>query len=683
VTGELMDNRVGAKMVGASRNRQGFPTLASLVAVLLLGCLSTSASGAGSSEPAPWDPARGVLIEGGTVVTMDDDHSVIPQGRVLVRNGRIVAVWQGPTPPEAVEIGDASVVRAGPRDLLFPGLINLHNHPRENHLHAWPAPSSHALPAQGKAGTDPYANRYQWGGAGSPTAPPELDRLVGNPANVLAEDLGLGLAGEIVKYAETAALLGGETAIQGAAPNPESDGVLTRNIDNDVFDERIAEPRVGPIASLGGVALANLLARMQGGEIDAWLLHLSEGVREADRRPGDPVSSRAEFATLKAKGLLTDMTVILHGTALERPDFADMRAAPTIRSDGVGDGRGAKLVWSPLSNLLLYGKTANVYEALAEGVLTSLGTDWTPSGSRTLLQELKIADVALRDERVLAGSRELVPAFAPAGKDGLERQLAEAALDRALADMVTRNPALTLRWYDRLGSVEAGKIADLLLLRRPPQRPARGLPPTVYRDLIDATEREVELVLVGGDPIAGDVGLLSALKPSDHEVVASPAGRFEKAVDVTTSASVPEGDETLADFTDELELGLTALGGDNPPAGGGPGPPTNTYSYLKANVAGGQAAGLPDSAFGALLASYVGVLPDGSLNLERIQLAPLFPADDDFLGHLLRAELDPFTGLLADPTPPFALYPSNLNHVGPLGNPFAAVQLAPASAPAG
>ena len=365
------------------------------------------------------------------------------------------------------------------------------------------------------------------------------------------------------------------------------------------------------------------------------------------------------------------MTVIIHGTALERSDFAEMRAAPTIRADGVGDGRGAKLVWSPLSNLLLYGKTANVYEALAEGVLTSLGTDWTPSGSRTLLQELKIADVALRDERVLGDSRELVPAFSLAGKEGLERQLAEAALDRALVDMVTRNPALTLRWYDRLGSVEAGKIADLLLLRRPPQTPALGLPPTVYRDLIDATEREVELVLVGGDPLAGEVELMSALKPGDHEVVASPAGGFRKAVDVTTTAPVPEGDEPLADFTAELELGLTALGGDNPPPGGGPGPPTNTYSYLKANVAGGQAAGLPDSVFRALLAANVGVLPDGSLNLERIQLLPLFAADDDFLGHLLRGELDPATGLIADPTPPFALYPANLNHVGPLGNPFA------------
>ena len=99
--------------------------------------------------------------------------------------------------------------------------------------------------------------------------------------------MGLGLHGEIVKYAEVAALLGGETAIQGASRDPESDLALVRNIDNDAFNTRVAPPRIGSIESFGGSELMNLVAGMKAGSYDAWMVHLAEGVRDADRRPGD------------------------------------------------------------------------------------------------------------------------------------------------------------------------------------------------------------------------------------------------------------------------------------------------------------------------------------------------------------------------------------------------------------
>jgi hypothetical protein len=126
---------------------------------------------AGSATPTPWSASRGVLIEGATVVTMDARHDVVPFGSVLVRDGKIVAVWSGPKPPKGVVVGNATVVKAGPLDLLFPGLINLHDHPSFDVLPVWLPPSSDAQLAVGKAGTDPYANRYQWGADGSPTAP--------------------------------------------------------------------------------------------------------------------------------------------------------------------------------------------------------------------------------------------------------------------------------------------------------------------------------------------------------------------------------------------------------------------------------------------------------------------------------------------------------------------------------
>jgi hypothetical protein len=454
------------------------------------------------------------------------------------------------------------------------------------------------------------------------------------------------------------------------AYDPIADRTLIRNVEAATFSNvsRIAA-RVQPIASLSGTALTTLLARMVNGELDAWLVHLAEGVRDGDRRPGDPFSSRTEFAALSSKGLLTDETVILHGIALEPADFAAMRGAPSIRLDGSGDGLGAKLVWSPLSNLLLYGRTAAVYQALAAGVLVSLGTDWSPSGSRNLLDELKVADIALRDARVLGGDRDLVPELAITGKSGSALGAAETALDRTLVEMVTRNPARTLRWTPYVGSVEPGKRADLLVITKADDAAARGLPDSPYRALIDATEQDVRMVLVGGDPLAGDVGVMQALKPGDYETVSSAAGCFSKAVDVT-DPSVPQGTQTFADIQDQLRNALTAMGGDAPPPGGGPAPLTNTYSYLKARIPG--AGALSDAQFTLALASQFGLTPDGLLNMEATQLSPLLLEDDDFFFHLLGGDVDPATGLIADDTPPFKLYPSNFNQAAAGGDPFSA-----------
>ncbi len=55
-------------------------------------------------------------------------------------------------------------------------------------------------------------------------------------------------------------------------------------------------------------------------------------------------------------------------------------------------GNGVGLIWSPRSNITLYGDTARVTIASRLGVNIALGTDWMPSGSMNLLRELECAD---------------------------------------------------------------------------------------------------------------------------------------------------------------------------------------------------------------------------------------------------------------------------------------------------
>jgi len=615
-----------------------------------------------------FDPARGILLRG-TVVTMDAAGRILHNGSVLVRNERIVATWQGPNAPSGVTIGNAAVIDLGPKALIFPGLINLHDHPTYDTLELWPTPASHVQAALGRPrGTEPYANRYQWNQVGI-TSPPEFRRLVDNPQRLLTLAIGLNLSPEAEKYAEAKAIMGGDTAIQGA--DPTLGNVLIRNIHGINFGRARIESWVPSIDTLNGTELSGLLDRMHDSEVDAWLVHLAEGVRDSQRRALDSFSSRAEFTTLISKGLLTDSTVIIHGNGLEPDDFVAMRAAGSARADGSGDGLGAKLVWSPLSNLLLYGQTALVYHALHADVLVSLGTDWSPSGSRNLLDELKIADIALRDPRLLGAYRDLIPTLSTVGKSDDQREDAEIELDKLLVAMVTTNPAKTLRWDHEVGSIGPGKFADLLVITKPQHPSAEDLPNSPYRNLIDATEQDVRLVLVNGEPRAGDIALMDLLKPGDYEVVTSPAGWFRKAIDVTNYAA-PQGTETFAQIERTLRDGLYAMGGDNPPLDGGPAQNSNTYSYLKSHVAGGAASGFSDMQFRQLLTFFFGLAPNSRLNIEGIRLAPLLVEDDNFYFHQLGAEVFAGSGLVADDKPPFMLYLANFNQVQALGNPFAA-----------
>ena len=560
----------------------------------------------------------------GTVVTMDGHNRVLRRGNVLVRHGKVVGLWRAGRRPPDVRIGRPVVV--APRGaLIFPGLINLHDHPTFSMLPRWPPPSSDAQPAFGRpTGAEPYANRYQWNGArGFGDVSEEQQRLIGAPQEVLVSPSDLGLATEAVKWAEIRALLGGETADQGAEGDPATDNLLARNVDGFNFGRDRVESATFPEPD------AALVTRMREGQVDAFIAHAGEGVRDGERRPGDSYSSRAELRELRHVGLLSDETVIIHGTAFERRDFARMRRARSPRDDGRGDGLGAKLVWSPLSNLLLYGQTANVYEALAEGVTVSLGTDWSPSGSGNLLEELKVARSALTDPALLGETRHLVP-----------RLRGEAALNRELVAMVTRNPARTLRWSRHVGSIARGKVADLVVVNGQPRSP--------YRSLVEATERDVRLTLVGGDPLAGDPRLMRRLKASDFETVRSSRSRFAKAIDVT-KRGVAKGSQHLSQIEARLRAALSALGG------------ADGFAYLKSRVRFGAFANVPDEQFrSSYLEPTFGLRADGSLNAEAIALSPLLPWDDEDRFALIEGRL---SGLP---------YPTNLNHIPATGpNPFA------------
>jgi cytosine/adenosine deaminase-related metal-dependent hydrolase len=78
-------------------------------------------------------PGRPLLLRGGTVLTMDDNHSVLPEADVLVVDDRIAAVGPALDGPEGTQEIDA---RGG---IVMPGMIDTHRHMWQTAMRAYGA----------------------------------------------------------------------------------------------------------------------------------------------------------------------------------------------------------------------------------------------------------------------------------------------------------------------------------------------------------------------------------------------------------------------------------------------------------------------------------------------------------------------------------------------------------------
>ena len=421
------------------------------------------------------------LILRGDVVTMDSQLTVIPNGRVLILNQKIVAVLKTGDPlPAGFSTPAAVTLDTG--GYILPGLMDLHNHVEFNMLPLWRVPKL-------------YSNRYQW--TGHSTYRPDIM----HPKNLLTERKYLDWSIEVVKFSEVKAMLAGSTSIQGS-PNSTGTRFMVRNVEGPNFNsDRIFARALTIDEKRWQQELPNgLLKKMHQGLVDAWLVHLSEGTDE---------KSRKEFTTLKQLQLLRDVTVIIHGTALTSAEFQEMAQA------------GAKLVWSPLSNLLLYGKTTDIPAALSAGVLVCLGADWGPSGSKNMLAEIKVAH---EYDKAKWGHR---------------------LSDSELVKMVTINPATALNWDDKVGRIKPGYYADIAVFKKNKPDP--------YRNLIEAIERDVRLVIVDGVPYYGDRAFIQQLKGSDQESLMVQG--VEKGLDVT-APGFEKGTQTFSEIQSKLDRAL-------------------------------------------------------------------------------------------------------------------------------
>lgn len=358
-----------------------------------------------------------------------------------------------PSIPPPAGFSPAATLKTG--GTIYPGLIDLHNHLSYNIVPMWMAPKQ-------------FTDRDQW------RRHPDYKKKMTGPLDVLG---GIdGFLQAIVRYVECKLLFSGVTSSQGITLASHGNierwykGIV-RNVEQ-ATDEDLpaAEPRIADVKD------AKEFRKLLEKEQTCYLHHLAEGI---------PARANKHFRVLQIspnEWAITEVYAGIHAVGLLPADFKVMHDC------------GGSIIWSPLSNLLLYGVTADVASAKENGLLIGLGSDWSASGSKNLLCELKVAKLYSENAGNLFTDEELVR-------------------------MVTTNAAAILKW-DKIGSLKAGMKADLIVVD------GKGKKDDPYDKLIKAEETDITFVAIDGRPRIGVKRLMDAFAISVEQVKVGSVKRY-------------------------------------------------------------------------------------------------------------------------------------------------------------
>ncbi|GHV79064.1 hydrolase [Spirochaetia bacterium] len=186
-----------------------------------------------------------------------------------------------------------------------------------------------------------------------------------------------------------------------------------------------------------------------------FITHLAEGFDEESMRG---------LANLENLGALDRYGLFVHCIG-----FSDEDIRKTARA-------GASISWCPASNMLMFNVTCKIRKFLREGVNVTLGTDSTHSGSANLLAEIHY------------------------GRELYRKLYGEDLPAKTIFEMVTINAAKALHLEDSLGSLDEGKLADMLVLRGQSDDP--------YENLAAAGMGDIEFLSLAGKPLYGELRFL-------------------------------------------------------------------------------------------------------------------------------------------------------------------------------
>lgn len=364
------------------------------------------------------------------VITEDARHRVIENGAMAVRADRIVAVG---TRQEIDAKYRASARVDRPDAILAPGLINTHTHAAMSlfrgiaddlKLQDWL--EKFIFPAEAKNVSPEFV---RWG-----TRLGCLEMLLGGTTTFTDMYYFEDVVAEAAKEAGMRGVLG-ETIIGfpvADAKTPAESLAFTEKYLARFRNDPLVVPAVAPHALYTNSDETLKASRALANKHNAPLLiHLSETKKEND----DALAQRKMTPTkvLDTLGVLSGRTVAAHGVWLDDADLAILKE------------RNTGIAHCPSSNMKLASGVAPVIKMLALDLAVGLGPDG-PAGSNNDFNLFEEMDLAAKLQKVTTMNPQALPA--------------SAALE-----MATIRGARALGMEKEIGSLEAGKRADAILVR--------------------------------------------------------------------------------------------------------------------------------------------------------------------------------------------------------------------------
>lgn len=407
------------------------------------------------------------LLSARYVVPVRPDNQVLQHHTVVVQDQKIREIL--PTAEARAQYQNAAETRLD-HHVLLPGLINMHTHSPMTLLRGyaddmemqswlqdriWPAENRHvsaAFVADGvqlaiaemlRAGTTCFNEQYFF---------PEVMADVVHECGIRAV-IGLPVFDVPTVWSSSAAdcLAKAEKLIADLAVTDRLTLALAPHAPYTVGDESF-------------LAIARL-SRDYNMQVNLHLLEtdydVSHSLAEYSQRP---------LQRLQRLGLLNNRLLAVHMTQLEQADIE-------LLADS-----GVHVIHCPRSNLKLASGYCPITELLDAGINVSIGTDGAASNNRLdLLSEAQTAVLLAKGQ---SGKAASVGAF-------------------ALLEMLTINAAKALGQGDTLGSIEAGKWADLVALdlAEPETQPIHKV---VSQIAYAAASSQFTDVWVAGEPLLQD-----------------------------------------------------------------------------------------------------------------------------------------------------------------------------------